>query len=195
MLTLDAIDTLAVAGIVLFMGYGLRRMVPVLGRLNIPVPVIGGLLIALAIAIARVPGVTLVSFDTTWQSPLMIAFFASIGFGASVSLLRTGGPLVLLFFLISTCGAVAQNLVGAAVASAIGEAPLLGILAGSVTLTGGPATGLAFAPLFEKAGVAGAETIAVAAAMAGIVSGGLLGGPLGTWLIEKRRLRPVPTPT
>jgi ESS family glutamate:Na+ symporter len=198
-LTLDAIDTLAFAGLVLFMGYGLRRMAPLLGRLNIPVPVIGGLLIALVITLARARGVTLVSFDTTWQSPLMIAFFASVGFGASVSLLRTGGPLVLLFFLISTCGAVAQNLVGAGVASAIGEVPLLGILAGSVTLTGGPATGLAFAPLFEKAGVAGAETIAVAAAMAGIVSGGLLGGPLGTLLIERFRLhamarhdRPVP---
>ena len=61
----------------------------------------------------------------------------------------------------------------------MGETPLLGVLAGSVTLTGGPATGLAFAPLFEPAGVPGAETIAVAAAMVGIVSGGLIGGPLG----------------
>jgi ESS family glutamate:Na+ symporter len=55
-----------------------------------------------------------------------------------------------------------------------------------VTLTGGPATGLAFAPLFESAGVQGAATIAVAAAMVGIVSGGIVGGPLGTWLIARR---------
>jgi ESS family glutamate:Na+ symporter len=54
-----------------------------------------------------------------------------------------------------------------------------------VTLTGGPATGLAFAPLFEQAGVQGAATVAVAAAMVGIVTGGLLGGPLGTLLIER----------
>ena len=51
------------------------------------------------------------------------------------------------------------------------------MLAGSVTLTGGPATGLAFAPLFEEAGVAGAASIAVAVAMGGIVAGGIVGGP------------------
>ena len=62
------------------------------------------------------------------------------------------------------------------------------MLAGSVTLTGGPATGLAFAPLFEAAGVPAAATLAVAAAMVGIVAGGLIGGPVGTWLIARRRL-------
>jgi ESS family glutamate:Na+ symporter len=74
----------------------------------------------------------------------------------------------------------------------------MGVLAGSVTLTGGPATGLAFAPLFEKAGVAGASTLAVAAAMGGIVSGGLIGGPIATFLLERhprrRPLRPPPSP-
>ena len=64
----------------------------------------------------------------------------------------------------------------------------MGVLAGSVTLTGGPATGLAFAPLFERAGVPGAATLAVAAAMVGIVAGGLMGGPLGTFLIERDKL-------
>jgi ESS family glutamate:Na+ symporter len=115
----------------------------------------------------------------------MIAFFTSIGFGASVSLLRVGGPAVVLFFAASTVMAVVQNVVGAAVAIGLDQPPLLGVLAGSVTLTGGPATGLAFAPLFEEAGVQGAATVAVAAAMVGIVSGGLVGGPLGTRLIER----------
>jgi ESS family glutamate:Na+ symporter len=69
----------------------------------------------------------------------------------------------------------------------LGQHPLMGVLAGSVTLTGGPATGLAFAPLFEEAGVPGAATLAVASAMVGIVSGGLIGGPLGTYLIERSR--------
>ena len=107
----------------------------------------------------------------------MIAFFTSIGFGASVSLLRVGGPLVLVFFAISTLAAVAQNVIGIVSAIALGQHPLMGVLAGSVTLTGGPATGLAFAPLFEAAGVPAAGTLAVAAAMVGIVSGGIIGGP------------------
>jgi ESS family glutamate:Na+ symporter len=115
----------------------------------------------------------------------MIAFFTSIGFGASVGLLRVGGPAVLLFFVAATVMAVFQNVIGAAVAWAMGQPPLLGVLAGSVTLTGGPATGLAFAPLFEQAGITGAETLAVAAAMVGIVGGGIVGGPVGTWLIAR----------
>ena len=62
----------------------------------------------------------------------------------------------------------------------------MGVLAGSVTLTGGPATGLAFAPLFEQAGVTGAATLAVSAAMVGIVAGGLIGGPIGTYLLNRQ---------
>ena len=110
------------------------------------------------------------AFDTTLQAPLMIAFFTSIGFGASVPLLRSGGPAVAVFLALATAVAVLQNLAGAAVAAGLGVPPLLGVLAGSVTLTGGPATGLAFAPLFEQAGVKGAATLAVASAMVGIVT-------------------------
>jgi ESS family glutamate:Na+ symporter len=189
LLVLDLINTLAVAGVVLFAGYALRRVIPILARLNIPAPVVGGLVVAGLITVGHTRGVQLFEFDTTLQAPLMNAFFTSIGFGASVQLLRHGGPLVVRFFLFSTIAAVLQNVIGAAVAVAIGQAPLLGVLAGSVTLTGGPATGLAFAPLFEGAGVPGAATVAVAAAMVGIVCGGLIGSPIATMLLERRGIR------
>ena len=78
-----------------------------------------------------------------------------------------------------------QNALGAVIASLLGLHPLFGVLNGSVTLTGGPATGLAFAPLFEAAGVAGAATAPWRAAMAGIISGGLIGGPIGTILVKR----------
>jgi len=191
LITLDFVNTLAGAGLVLFLGYALQRRIRPLARYNIPAPVVGGLLVALAVTALRLAGHQPVAFDTTLQAPLMIAFFTSIGFGASVPLLRSGGPAVALFLGLATVIAVAQNVVGAAVAAGLGVPPLLGVLAGSVTLTGGPATGLAFAPLFEKAGVPGAATLAVAAAMVGIVSGGIIGGPIGTFLIERRRLRPA----
>jgi ESS family glutamate:Na+ symporter len=191
LINLDFVGTLAAAGLVLFTGYGLQRRVRPLARYNIPAPVIGGLLVALAVTALRGVGYQPVSFDTTLQAPLMIAFFTSIGFGASVPLLRSGGPAVALFLALATVVAVLQNVVGAMVAAGLGVPPLLGVLAGSVTLTGGPATGLAFAPLFEQAGVKGAASLAVAAAMVGIVSGGIIGGPIGTFLIERRRLRPA----
>src|SRR4030066_197431 len=98
----------------------------------------------------------------------------TLGFGASFGLLKVGGPQVVRFFLAATVFAVLQNVLGILIALPFGLHPLFGVLAGSATLTGGPATGLAFAPLFEKAGVAGAATVAVAAAMFGIVCGGLL---------------------
>jgi ESS family glutamate:Na+ symporter len=196
MLVLDLVNTVALAGVVLFLGYGLRRFVPILARLNIPAPVVGGFLVAIAISIAQGFGVQLVKFDTTLQTPLQNAFFTSIGFAASLQLLRLGGPLVLRFFIFATLVAVLQNVLGAAVALGLGQSPLLGILAGSVTLTGGPATGLAFAPLFEQAGVQGAATVAVMAAMVGIVCGGLIGTPIATTLIERGRVAlPAAGPT
>ena len=188
MLVLDLVNTVALAGVVLFAGYGLRRLIPFLGRVNIPAPVIGGFVVAIAMTIAYSRGVQLFKFDTTLQTPLQNAFFTSIGFAASLQLMKQGGPLVLRFFLFATLVAVLQNVVGAAVAAALGQPALLGVLAGSVTLTGGPATGLAFAPLFEQAGVPGAATVAVMAAMAGIVCGGLIGSPIATRLIERGRV-------
>jgi glutamate:Na+ symporter, ESS family len=193
MLSLDLIQTLAFGGVALLVGYGLRNAVPVFGRYNIPAPVIGGLLVAVALLISRHFGELPVKFDTTLQSPLMIAFFTTIGFGASVSLLRSGGLQVAIFFAIATVFAIAQNVLGVAVAYLFGLNPLFGLLVGSVTLTGGPATGLAFAPLFEEAGVPAAASVAVAAAMAGIVLGGIVGGPVGTFLIDRFKLRSTAT--
>ena len=188
-LTLDFVNTVAFGGLVLFAGHGIRRAAPWLARYNVPAPVIGGLLVATALLVARSRGLEIVTFDTRLQSPLMIAFFTTVGFGASLSLLRVGGPQVIIFFLLATLLAVAQNVVGVLLAAPLGMHPLFGVLNGSVTLTGGPATGLAFAPAFEQAGVTGAATVAVAAAMVGIVGGGLIGGPIGTILIERHRLR------
>ena len=154
---------------------------PPLARYNIPAPVVGGLLVALLHDRRRALRLDAAStFDTTLQSPLMIAFFTTIGFGASLSLLRVGGPLVLSSSRSRPSMAIAaerdRRRRGA---MALGQHPLMGVLAGSVTLTGGPATGLAFAPLFERPGCPAAATLAVAAAMVGIVAGGLIGGPIG----------------
>ena len=193
-LKLDFIQTVAFAGLILFFGYGVRKLIPPLARVNIPAPVCGGLPVAAVFALLHSLGYQVLAFETTLQVPLQNAFFASIGFAASIALLRRGGPLVISFFIIATIVALLQNVIGAAVAWALGQHPLMGVLAGSVTLTGGPATGLAFAPEFEKVGVAGAATLAVASAMVGIVAGGVTGGPIGTYLIERHivRLKPAP---
>lgn len=188
LLQLDAVQTLALAGLALFLGYALCRAIPVLGRYNLPPPVIGGLVFAVVAWIAHGQGTVVFAMDTTLQSPLMIAFFTTIGFNASVRLLKVSGRQVVVFLALASVFAVVQNLLGMAVALGFGLHPLFGVLAGSTTLTGGPATGLAFAPLFEQAGIRGAESVAVAAAMGGIVLGGLAGGPVSTWFIRRHAL-------
>jgi ESS family glutamate:Na+ symporter len=189
---LDQIQTLAFGGLVLMMGYALRHYVPILAKYNLPAPVLGGLLVAIVLLFMRDAGELPIRFDTTLQTPLMIAFFTTIGFGASLPLLRSGGPQVMIFLVIATVFAIAQNVLGILVAKLFGLHALFGVLAGSVTLTGGPATGLAFAPLFEEAGVQAAAAVAVSVAMAGIVSGAIVGGPIGTLLIQRFNLHPAP---
>jgi len=183
---LDLVQTVAFAGVMLFAGYGLKRLIPTLARYNIPAPVVGGLPVAAFAALFHAMEWPAPAFDTTLQTPLQNTFFASIGFGASLLVLRRGGPLVAIMMVVASVAAALQNIVGGVAAVLLGQHPLMGVLAGSTTLTGGPATGLAFAPLFEEAGVEGAATLAVSAAMAGIVSGGLLGGPIATYLLQRR---------
>ena len=98
-LKLDFIQTVAFAGVMLFVGYAIRRLVPPLARVNIPAPVCGGLPVAALAAVLHTMGYQLLAFDTTLQVPLQNAFFASIGFAASLALLRRGGPLVMVEIL------------------------------------------------------------------------------------------------
>ena len=194
MLTLDPVQTVACGGLFLLVGYAIRRRVPLLARFSIPAPVIGGLLVALALLACRQWGAVPVRFDTALQQPLMIAFFTGIGFNASATLLKVGGRQIVLFLLLASALAVVQNMVGIGLAGLFGLPPLFGVITGSVTLAGGPATGLAFAPLFAEAGVAGAPSVALANAMAGIVCGSVIGAPLATLLIERCRLRTPDAP-
>ena len=185
----DMIQTVALAAVVLFAGYGIRRRVGVLDRFNIPAPVVGGFIFAALALALRQSGLLAMEFDTTLQSPFMVAFFTTIGLGASLALLKKGGPQVLLFWGIASVLAILQNGVGVAIATAMGVDPLIGLLSGSITMTGGHGTGAAFGKMMEEQyQLTGAVTVAMAAATFGLVSGGLLGGPVGTRLITKNGL-------
>ncbi|MGI8818658.1 MAG: sodium/glutamate symporter [Gemmatimonadales bacterium] len=186
---LDLLQTLSLAALVYFGGIQLKKRVRWLDRLNIPAAVVGGLCFTLLVILLRERSIS-VQLDTALQSTLSVAFFTSIGMSASLALLRVGGLQVLIFLLLATLFCFVQNFTGIAIALGFGENPLLGVMAGSVTLVGGPATGLAFAPVFEQAGLRGAGPLALTAATAGIVCGGLVGGPVGTHLIRRFGLKP-----
>jgi len=199
---------------VLITGDGLVARVRWLARFNLPAAVVGGLLVALAVAIGDGTGLFQITFSTgsaarawTWlvttepewlaspskpvHTPLLVAFFTCVGLGAGASLVRRAGMKVLLFLGAAAALAVLQNLVGVGLALWLGEDPLLGLLCGSVSMTGGHGTAMGFAPELAAAGLSSAAELGLAAATFGLVAGGLLGGPLGGWLIARHRLGPT----
>lgn len=189
-LRLDLVMTLAVAAAVLVGGRWAQR--GILARYSIPPPIIGGLAFALLVMFVRSRNWLGVTVDVSLRSPLQTIFFTTIGLGATINLLRAGGKKLPFFLLIASVTAVVQNAVGVALAAALGAPLQLGVVCGSLTLTGGPATGLAFAPAIEASGLSGARELIIASATFGIFAASLIGNPVATALIKRRRLVTAP---
>ncbi len=170
------------------MGSWLKRKVPLLGRLNIPTPIAGGMIYAVLALVLR-DRVVNIEADGVLRDLFMIAFMTTVGMSARVQLIRRGGIGVVVLLAIATAGAVVQNLLGMGLAGLLHIDPRLGILTGSVALAGGPATALAFGPVFEKMGVAGATAAGFAASTFGITVAGLIGGYLGARIIRRHGLK------
>ena len=185
---LNAAQVLGLGCLGVWLGGRLKRAVPLLDRWNIPVPIAGGMVFAVA-ALALHDRVVNLEADTTLRDLLMVAFMTTIGLGARIQLLREGGGSVVKLLAIATVGAVLQNLLGMGMAAAMGLDARLGILAGSVALAGGPATAVAFGGTFEKLGVHGATAAAMASATFGIAIAGLIGGYIGGGLIRRHKLK------
>jgi ESS family glutamate:Na+ symporter len=184
--------TLATAALVLVVGRRLIERVVFLREYSIPEPVVGGLLTALLISLLHAGGIRL-RFDTSLQPGLMLAFFATIGLGADARMLARGGIALVLFTACVVGMLVMQNIIGVSAAWALGIDPLIGLIAGSVTMSGGHGTGAAWGQKFaESFGLATAPGIALAAATFGLVIGGLVGGPVAHRLIEKLRAGGAP---
>ena len=184
--------TLAIAALVLVIGRRAIERVAFLQKYSIPEPVVGGLVAALLIALTHFGGVR-ISFDTSLQPALMLAFFASIGLGADARMLARGGVALLLFTACVVGMLVMQNVIGVGTAWLLGIDPLIGLIAGSVTMSGGHGTGAAWGQKFaESFGLTAAPGIALAAATFGLMMGGLVGGPVAQRLIERLRARGAP---
>jgi glutamate:Na+ symporter, ESS family len=189
-LKLNAIQVLGVASLGVAAGIWLKDRIRFIDRLNIPASIVGGLILAVLALLLRDRYMNL-EMDVVLRDILMVAFFTTIGLGASLRLVRVGGVQVIWFWLLASLGTVFQNLLGLGLARVFGLDPLLGIISGSVTMAGGPATALAFGQTFERMGVEGATTVALAAATFGIVAGGMLGGATGAQIIRRLRLAPA----
>ena len=184
MIHLDTLSTLVAATLVLLLGRKLVHSVSFLKKYTIPEPVAGGLLVALALLVLKKSMGWEIDFDMSLKDPLMLAFFATIGLNANLASLRSGGK-VLGVFLIVVVGLLVQNAIGIGMASLLGLDPLMGLLAGSITLSGGHGTGAAWSKLFiERYGFENATEVAMACATFGLVLGGLIGGPVARYLVK-----------
>lgn len=186
---LNVYHTIAIAVVILIIGEMIRKRVAVLRKYCIPVPVVGGLLCTVLILAGHVTGAFEVKFDMGFKDFFMLLFYSGIGFTASWKLLKKGGPQVIIFLIISSVVVVLQNFLGVGLAKLMGVSPLVGLATASIPMTGGHGTSAAFAPVLEQAGLANANTIALAAATFGLVAGSLLGGPVGRFLIEHYHLK------
>lgn len=187
MFKFDVYGTLVMASLTLILGRYLVAKIPALNRYTIPSPVAGGLLIAFVMLLIKMLFDFEVQFDTVLQTPLMLAFFATIGLNANFASLRRGGRALFIFLIVVVGFLIIQNVVGVGLASILGIDPLMGLLAGSVTLSGGHGTGAAWSGVFaEKYGFTNAQEVAMACATFGLVLGGLVGGPSARFLLRKQ---------
>ncbi|PJG84989.1 sodium/glutamate symporter [Conservatibacter flavescens] len=191
-MTFDTYETIALACLVLLLGYFLVKRVHFLSHYNIPEPVVGGFIVAIALTVTHQLWNVSFSFDTDLQYNMMLVFFSSIGLSANFARLAKGGKPLLLFLCVSFGLIFLQNTVGIFSAMALGLDPAYGLIAGSVTLTGGHGTGVAWADtLTHRFGISGALELAMACATFGLVFGGIIGGPVASFLLKRMKKEEV----
>lgn len=198
-ITLNGYYTLILATLVLLLGRFLVKRVKFLEDFNIPEPVAGGLVAALVIYIINLSLGYSFNFQQELQTACMLMFFASIGLSADFGRLKAGGTPLIVFTLVVSSFIIVQDIAGVAIASTLGLDPLLGLVTGSIALTGGHGTAGAWGlTLEEQYGVVGATTLGIAVATYGLVAGGIIGGPVARRLINKLGVKPSahnPNPT
>ena len=186
---IDAFGTLVIAVLVLLLGSILVQKIPFLKNYNIPEPVAGGLIAALLSFILFKFFNISATFNSEIQNILMLMFFTSIGLSASLLKLKKGGRALLLFLICVSLYVLVQNAVGMGLATILGLDPLIGLIAGSITLTGGHGTAGAWGSILEtQYGIQGAVVLGMASATFGLIIGGVMGGPIAKYLIRKHQL-------
>ncbi|MCP1660538.1 sodium/glutamate symporter [Neisseria perflava] len=184
--------TLISATLVLLLGKWLVSKIRFLRDFNIPEPVAGGLIAAMVLfALHHAYGVSF-KFEKPLQDAFMLIFFTSIGLSADFSRLKAGGMPLVIFTIVVGVFIILQNAVGVGLASILGLDPLIGLITGSITLTGGHGTAGAWGPIFEqKYELVGATGLGMASATYGLVFGGLIGGPVARRLINRLGRKPI----
>ena len=186
----DMVMTTAMAAVLLIIGYFIKSKVKFLEKYCIPAPVVGGFLFMLVTWAGHTTGAFSFDFNTTLQSFFMLAFFTTVGLGASISLLKKGGVLLVVYWLIAGVASIFQNGIGIVVSNITGLEPAYALLSSAITMIGGHGAGAAYGNTFEGMGYPAGTLVGAAAATFGLISSVTVGGPVARRLIEKYNLKP-----
>lgn len=183
--------TLTLGIVVYFLGVIVTRRVAFLRNYNIPEPVTGGFLAALAIwALYGATGLA-IDFEMTTRDRLLVIFFATVGINARLSDLLAGGRTLIILCVLTVIFVVLQNVVGTLGATMFGLPSSAGVVMGSISLVGGHGTTIAWAPaIAAEHGFPTAVETGTAVATMGLILASVLGGPIAKFLIERGRLAP-----
>ena len=188
--TVDGLDVLTVSILVIFLGRYLTTHIPFLDRYHIPPAVTGGLLCSIVTAVINGVWDVEVTFDMALRDLLLLFFFSTIGLSAKLRLLAEGGKTIAILVVVAAVMLALQNAAGVGLAFLFGGHPAYGLFAGSVSFAGGHGTAIAWGAEASAAGLQGAAEFGIACATVGLVTGGIIGGPIGGWLIDKHDLKP-----
>ncbi len=186
----DMTMTTAMAAVLLILGYFIKSKVNFLEKYCIPAPVVGGFLFMLITWIGHTTGAFSFTFNTTLQSFFMLAFFTTVGLGASMAILKKGGMLLIIYWLVAGFVSIIQNAIGIGVSTITGLEPAYGLLSSAITMVGGHGAGAAYGLTFEGMGYPAGQLVGAAAATFGLISSVMVGGPVARRLIEKYDLKP-----
>lgn len=190
-LDLNIVSTLILAIVLCLFGNFIKNKFSIFNKVCIPTPVIGGLFFSLLIFILRKFGVLEITMDTSLMPYFLSIFFISVGFCINIFSAKGGGKLLFLYWLLCAFLGLFQNLIAVFSSKLLHIKPLLGFMCGSVSMEGGHGYALAFGKTIESIGIENACAIGIAAATLGLITGGLLGGPVGRFLIYKYDLKPL----
>ena len=185
----DSIMTVAMAAVLLLFGFFIKSKVKFLDKYCIPAPVVGGFLFMFITFIGHITGTFSFSFDSMYQAPFMLAFFTTVGLGASISLLKKGGVLLFFYWLIAGVVSVFQNIIGVGVGKLVGLDAPFALLSSAISMCGGHGAAAAYGSTFADMGYSAAPLVGAAAATFGLISAVMVGGPVGRRLIVKYNLK------
>ncbi|MDD7324281.1 MAG: sodium/glutamate symporter [Campylobacter lanienae] len=186
MISFGVFETFGAGLLILGFGYLLSRL-RIFSVLCLPAAVLGGVF-ALSVLVFFSHFFELkISFDESPEDSLLLAFFASLGLGIDFSKKSNFSKNFFIFLGLCAFIMVLQNLLGITIISLFDKQKELGLIAGSISLSGSFGMGAFWSEVLKTQpyNITNALDISIACATFGVLFGSVLGAPLGAFLIEK----------